>query len=558
MSQPNIDNPPVITLDHITIRIRDKFILADTSWVIKKNQHWAIIGPNGAGKSSLVRAIVGELPVVRGKITSQAGKSFRRRIRYVSFELHQRLIANEEARDEARYFSGRLNEVSTARDLICSSLPDINDGHQQFDPIVEKLNIAHLLDRGIRFLSTGEMRKIMIARALLQSPKLLILDEPFDGLDTGAQYQLAEMINALMDADRQIILVTHRLSEIPSNITHVMGLKAGAVIFRGHKARMLTQAKIKELYHGHHFRNESIPMHHPGIVSVPLRLPHVLVGMKNTTTEPLKLPHVLVGMKNTTAEPLKLPHVLVGMKNTTAEPLKLPHVLVEMKNTTVRYKDVTVLKDLSWTMQSGENWALSGPNGAGKTTLLSLISGDNPQAYANEIYLFGKRRGTGESIWDIKQQIGLISSEFQIRYRKQLSALEVILSGFFDSVGLYRRSSQAQREIAAKWLAFIHLADRAAEPFNHFSYGQQRLILLARAMVKLPPLLILDEPCQGLDRANRKMVLNLIDAIAAAKKTHILFVTHYRDEFPACITHHLCFEPAPHGKYTPRVYAMQS
>jgi molybdate transport system ATP-binding protein len=507
MSQPIIDNPPVITLDHITIRIRDKFILADTSWVIKKNQHWAIIGPNGAGKSSLVRAILGELPVVRGKIAFQDGKLFRRRIRYVSFELHQRLIAKEEARDEARYFSGRLNEISTARDLICSSFPDINDGHQQFDPIVEKLNITHLLDRGIRFLSTGEMRKIMIARALIQSPKLLILDEPFDGLDTGAQYQLSEMINGLMDADRQIILVTHRLSEIPSNITHVMGLKSGAVVFRGHKARMLTQAKIKELYRGHHFRNESIPIHHPGIVS---------------------------------------------------EPLKLPHALVEMKNTTVRYKDVTVLKGLNWTMQSGENWALSGPNGAGKTTLLSLISGDNPQAYANEIYLFGKRRGSGESIWDIKQQIGLISSEFQIRYRKQLSALEVILSGFFDSVGLYRRSSEAQREIAAKWLAFIHLADRAAEPFNHFSYGQQRLILLARAMVKLPLLLILDEPCQGLDRANRKMVLNLVDAIAAAKKTHILFVTHYRAEFPACITHHLRFEPAPHGRYTPRVYAIQS
>jgi molybdate transport system ATP-binding protein len=503
MSRPNVDSQPIITLDHITIRIRDTFILADTSWVLKKNQHWAIIGPNGAGKSSFVRALAGELPVVRGKIAFHAGKSFRRRICYVSFELQQRLIAREEARDESRYFSGRFNDITTARDLICGDPPDTDRRLLESDSIVTQFNIAHLLDRGIRFLSSGEMRKVMIARALIKSPQLLILDEPFDGLDASARLQLAELIDGLMGADRQIILVTHRLDELPPNISHVMGLKAGAIYFQGPRGRMLKDTKLQGLYR--RFR----PCHD----LVPIR---------------------------------------AGA--TTSGPSTVLPVLVEMKNTTVRYKDVIVLKGFSWKMKSGENWAIAGPNAAGKTTLLSLISGDNPQAYANEIYLFGKRRGSGESIWDIKQKIGLISSEFQIRYRKPLNALDVILSGFFDSVGLYHRCSAKQRWFATKWIEFVQLADRADKSFNQLSYGEQRLILLARAMVKLPLLLILDEPCQGLDRPNRRMVLNLIDAIAATQRTHILFVTHHPDEFPSCITHVLRFEQDNLGEYLPKAY----
>jgi molybdate transport system ATP-binding protein len=496
---------PLITLENITIRVRDQFILAGTNWTLKKNQHWAVIGPNGAGKSSFVRAIAGELPVVQGKIIFHAGKSFRRRICYVSFELQQRLIASEEARDESRYFSGRLNDVTTARDLICASKYGIEPRRLQSNPIVEQLNIEHLLDRGIRYLSTGEMRKILIARAMINSPHLLILDEPFDGLDAAAHLQLVELINGLMDANRQIILVTHRLDEMPPNITHVMGIKAGRVSFQGRRNRMLSDSNLERLYHRRRSCNDVNP-----------------IAIQNTNP---------------------------------ASGMNFP-VLVEMKHATVRYKDVIVLNGLNWKMKFGQNWAVAGPNGAGKTTLLSLISGDNPQAYANEIYLFGKRRGTGESIWDIKQKIGLISSEFQIRYRKPLNARDVILSGFFDSVGLYRRCTAEQRRIAASWIEYIRLADKAAKSFNRLSYGEQRLVLLARAMVKMPVLLILDEPCQGLDRANRKMVLNLIDAIAATKRTHILYVTHHHNEIPDCISHILLFEQIAPRVYSPKVYPL--
>jgi molybdate transport system ATP-binding protein len=490
---------PIITLDDVTIRIRDTFALTDTTWIIKRHQQWAIIGANGAGKTSLVRAIVGELPVVRGKIDYHGDGSFKDRISYVSFEHHQRLIAREADRDASRYFSGKLNDITTAREVIFESLRNSKVHSRQFDALVEQLGIGCLLDRGILFLSTGEMRKIMIARALAKAPQLLILDEPFEGLDVASRSQLAEITNRLMAQNRQIILVTHRLSEILPNISHVMGLRKGKVLFQGKRQEHLSTDQIERLYPDYLFQEDDFPKSKP---------------------------------------------------QDDAGSLKIPDVLVKMKNTTVRYKDAVILDNLNWEMKAGENWAIVGPNGAGKTTLLSLIAGDNLQAYANDIYLFGRRRGSGESIWEIKQRIGMISSEFQIRYRKPLKALDVILSGFFDSVGLYRQGNSVQRESALKWMGFIHLMDKADILFNRLSYGEQRLVLLARAMVKFPLLLILDEPCQGLDRINRKLILDLIDFIARHSHTPILFVTHHFDEIPECIDQVLQFNKKRTGGYT--------
>jgi molybdate transport system ATP-binding protein len=212
-------------------------------------------------------------------------------------------------------------------------------------------------------------------------------------------------------------------------------------------------------------------------------------------------------------------------------------VLIEMRRVNVRYGSEVILADVDWTVRRGENWAVLGPNGAGKTTLLGMIAGDHPQAYANEIYLFGRRRGSGESIWEVKAPIGMISPEFQIRYRKGITALEVVLSGFHDAVGLYRRCSPMERETERDWLRHMGIADRADRPFPHLSHGEQRLVLLARAMVKSPALLILDEPCQGLDRENRRRFLSLIEGVGRHTATHLLYVTHHPDEVPDCITH---------------------
>jgi len=223
-----------------------------------------------------------------------------------------------------------------------------------------------------------------------------------------------------------------------------------------------------------------------------------------------------------------------SIETETAE--KDSKVLVKMRQITVKYGDLTVLDNLDWTLKAGENWTILGPNGSGKSTFLNLITGDNQQAYANDIFLFGKRKGSGESVWDIKKKIGVVSSQLQRHYRKKIRACDVILSGFFDSVGLYRSATPAQRSIAEKWMETIGMADRAQRRFDQFSYGEQRMILIARAMVKMPLLLILDEPCQGLDKENRHMIMELVAYVGRQTNTCLLYVTHHRDEIPQCTT----------------------
>jgi molybdate transport system ATP-binding protein len=224
-------------------------------------------------------------------------------------------------------------------------------------------------------------------------------------------------------------------------------------------------------------------------------------------------------------------------------------ILVSMENVRVQYENTTVLDGLNWTMKSGQNWVILGPNGCGKTTMLNLVTGDHPQAYANKIYLFGKPRGSGESIWDIKSRTGIVSSEFQIRYRKPITAFEVVLSGFFDSVGLYRDFSTEQQETAEQWLEVLGIADKSDRVFNQLSYGEQRMMLLARSLVKMPLILILDEPCQGLDRINRGRILDAVDVIGGHSETNIIYVTHYPDEIPSCMTYMLRFEKQPDGGF---------
>jgi molybdate transport system ATP-binding protein len=191
---------------------------------------------------------------------------------------------------------------------------------------------------------------------------------------------------------------------------------------------------------------------------------------------------------------------------------------------------------LNWSMKQGENWAILGPNGAGKSTLVGLILGENLQAYANQIFLFGKRKGSGETIWEIKKRIGFISAELQAQYRKRMDSYEVIASGFQDSIGLYRAPAPEEREAVDRWVDLLEIKDLAEEPYHQLSFGQKRMILLARAMVKSPVLLIADEPCHGLDVANRRRISKILERIGRTK-TSLLYLTDRREEILDCITH---------------------
>lgn len=202
-------------------------------------------------------------------------------------------------------------------------------------------------------------------------------------------------------------------------------------------------------------------------------------------------------------------------------------------------------------MEQDQHWKVVGPNGSGKSTLLSLITGDNPQAYGNDIRLFGRKKGSGESIWDIKKQIGYISTALQQNYRVGGTAKVVIISGFFDSIGVYRKYSKQQENIALKWLELIHMEQQRNVSFRRLSYGEQRMILLARALIKQPRLLILDEPCQGLDEINRAMVLKFIDYIGRKGGTQIIYVTHHPEDRIAFIKNEMQLVPAEGGGCKP-------
>jgi molybdate transport system ATP-binding protein len=229
-----------------------------------------------------------------------------------------------------------------------------------------------------------------------------------------------------------------------------------------------------------------------------------------------------------------------------------------MSQVNVSYNGVRILRNVDWTVRRGEHWALLGANGAGKTTLLSLILGDHPQVYANDVRLFGQRRGSGESIWEIKQRIGWVAPELHLHYPRDVTGQQVVCSGFYDSIGLYRCSTAREKREAQAWMSHLGLSGIRDKPFARLSEGQQRLVLLARALVKTPELLILDEPCQGLDAANRARVRQTIEAVGRQLDTSVVYVTHNPDELPRIITHVLRLErgriaarsPRPSGKYS--------
>jgi molybdate transport system ATP-binding protein len=473
-----LDQDILLKLDGITARLGASFLLRDTTWEIRRGEHWAVLGPNGAGKSTLVRVLAGDVPHVRGRVIRSSGA--RSGVGYVSCELQERILAREEARDAGRSFARSWDDLERVRDTIRVGTEDGASVPARAGALLEDLGIGGLLDRPIRSLSTGEIRKVLVARAFLADPAVLILDEPFAGLDGPSRESLLRLVRGAMERGTQLILVTHRDEEIPGEISHVLGVRDGRVAFQGPRREMLTPERLRTLY-GH----DGEP-HPEG------------TGKRGVTT-------------------------------TERE------AVIEMSNVTVRYGEVTVLRGFSWTVRRGERWAIIGPNGSGKTTLMALVTADHPQAYANDIRLFGRRRGSGESIWEIKERIGLVSSEFQLRYRLPLTARDVVLSGFFDSVGLYRFASDSQAAAAGEWMSRLGVGDLLDRRFDTLSWGERRLVLLARAMVKRPELLVFDEPCQGLDRTNRRRILAAIDGIAGAEDTTILFVTHHPGERPASV-----------------------
>ncbi|AIR86980.1 MULTISPECIES: molybdate ABC transporter ATP-binding protein ModF [Erwiniaceae] len=469
--------------------LSDTRALSLNDLILNSGESWAFVGANGSGKSSLARALSGELSPGKGTVT----QDFQRRTR-LSLEQLQKLVAQEWERNNTDLLSeGEDDTGRTAAQIIQDEVKDA----ARCQALAQQFGITYLLDRRFKYLSTGETRKTLLCQALMAQPDLLILDEPFDGLDVASRASLAETLSDLHQQGFTVVLVLNRFDDIPDFVQQVGVLAECTLTHLGERQAILAEALVAQLAHSEKLDGMALPE-----ADAPDQLPQLAEDA--------------------------------------------PRVV--LRNGVVSYNDKAVIEGLSWQVNPGEHWQIVGPNGAGKSTLLSLVTGDHPQGYSNDLTLFGIRRGSGETIWDIKQHIGYVSSSLHLDYRVSCNVRTVVLSGFFDSIGLYQPASDRQKALARQWLALLgmdnHLADA---PFHGLSWGQQRLVLIARALVKHPSLLILDEPLQGLDPINRQLVRRFVDVLIGEGRTQLLFVSHHAEDAPQCITHRLSFVKQDEG-----------
>ena len=461
-----------IRLQNAVTKKPDWAMAEPVNFTLESGEHIAITGRNGAGKTMLVDMITGRHPSFPGMVEYGFDTPYDN-IKYISF----------------RYTYGgdndRQMEIDEETPTVGSKLEeayqmageDTPERRQLQRHIYELFHLEGLLDKYIILLSSGELRKFKLASSLFCAPKVLIMDNPFIGLDAQTRDQLRDLLTSLSLEHLQIILVLAKSDEIPDFITHVV--------------------EVREMH-------------------VMPKLPRTQWGQAPLCPQ----------QETKVAAPV----VIFGDE------------VIRFNKVSIRYGARTILKDLDWTVRRGEHWSLSGQNGSGKSTLLSLVCADNPQSYACDIALFGHRRGSGESIWDIKKHIGYVSPEMHRSYKQNIPALQIVASGLKDTIGLYARPTEAEKEQCRHWMEVFSIGHLAERKFMEMSSGEQRLVLLARAFVKNPDLLILDEPLHGLDNVNRKMVKDIVDNYCQDKSRTLIYVTHYQEELPRCIDHSLFLE----------------
>jgi molybdate transport system ATP-binding protein len=512
------DTTTQITLKNCSVRDETNTYIQSLSWEMNAGENWLITGPNGGGKTTIAEALAGSLDIVPFD-DGLYSNIFKGSTVLVSFETAAALIEEERRRDDSDYIEGGVDPGRTPRKLLSEVFPGAIENH----PAITLCGIETILDRGLKYLSTGEIRRTLLCRALVSNPGLIILDEPFGGLDIASRDMLSALIEKMLMGDynktitkspavcsSKVLLVMDRVNYIPEGVTHVLELANKQVTFSGKKESYLAKA-VKEK----------------------------AINTGKQEAEKIAISKTFIDAQ--TQGSLTLAESIRTQEET----------LVQMNKVTVSWSEHVVLDNLSWTLRKGEHWLIRGPNGSGKTTFLELITGDNPQVFCNDVWIFGKKRGTGETIWELKEKMGIVSYRLHVEYRAlgNLSLETVILSGLHDSIGLYQQCGEQEQDLAKKWLALAGLEGRENEQFRDLSYGEQRAILIARAAIKCPPLLILDEPCHGLDDTHRERILKLLQLIAESGTSTLLHVTHDPSEVLPCEKNILELRPGEKPMY---------
>lgn len=437
------------------------------NFTIGKSEAWCLYGDNDSGLSSLVELLADE--------TALAGEiAITGRPAVISFAGQQELFEEEIRKDESDYLD-RVDPGTPARSFI----GDV-EAHGR---LIDAFAFRHCLEKGYRQLSSGESRKLLIIASLSHHTDLLIIENPYDGLDEASCRELDRILKTLPAQGYAVLVTVNNPGDIPSWCNHLGVMHLGKMVHQGQRSEVLPR-----------------------------------IGKDGPTRT--------AAFKADTLHAVREPD--------DAE-------LVHLRDGFARYGDTLIFSDLHLRMAEGQHTLITGPNGCGKSTLLQIITGDNQNCYANSLDIFGRKRGSGESIWELKKQMGIVSPDLHRNYYIPGSALQVVLSGYFDSIGIYTHFSSKQKDEALRWLAMIGMSDRAQRSFRSLSFAHQRLCLIARALIKMPRLLVLDEPTQGLDHHNRTALLDFLETVCENRISTLIYASHRRDEFRSFFRQHIDF-----------------
>ncbi len=459
-SMSNEHSTPYVDLRQVTAGDYRRKVLWDLSWVWKPTEVWAVTGSNGAGKSALAALLTGELLVYSGNFTLDPQLHPEA---WIGFEPQRRKLEQERRED--------LSDVSERPDAGTTALAFVGSSD-----LLAQVGLTGKEGRGLKQLSTGELRRAFLARAW--NEPFWILDEPYEGLDADAQRLWVSRVEARLAQGFPILFLSRRLEDFPHGITHVWELHEGRTVYQGPRS-----------------------------------------GWKAATT---------INLTATTA------NTPPAMATATSEASDSRPAVLEFQEVTAGYGELLILQNFSWTVRSGERWLVRGPNGCGKSTLLSLISGEHPQAFQPGVKIFGKRRGAELTWAELHRRSAHLSNVVHQRFRDLwfTTLLEVVTAGFQDAVRPVKEPTWEQLKASREILAAMGLAEHAEAMWEDLSWGLQRLGLLARALVTDPDLLLLDEPCQGLDQHAETLFQQALVSEAVARQTTVLYVTHRPEERP--------------------------